>query len=269
MDRFLAATTHRSFDALKRELESYLGNSDDSAPVSFSDIAKQYPMVARGNDLAIRMADFAEIGYCLYKSWHHAVGTSSKRTSVVELALQRGTDYHGKREAADRARAQALPTATKKELRNASINIAEIPELPGRIRVGGMIYMSRIERAGRRRRNLTIREIKTGTYTGAADHLLQTWGYCVTAPGILSTKDFTADGIEWCVEYPRVRKTVGPYIFSQRALSLLLEAMKQFESIYTAGRTKGGMVERVRVIPAKCRPCAFIHDCRWAAQTRP
>jgi len=269
VDHLITAPTGRSFDTLKGELQSYLVKSDDSRPVRFSDIATRFPPVSKSDDLAVGMADFAEIGYCLYKSWHHATGTSEERTIGVELALERGTNYHDRREAADRARAKALPKPTQKQLRDPSINIAEIPEVPARIQVGEMVYMSRIERAGRRQRNLTIREIKTGTYTGAADHLLQTWGYCISAPGILSTKGFAADRIEWYVEYPRVSKTLGPYVFSERALSLLLEAMKQFQSVYAAGRANSGMIERVRVIAAKCRPCAFVHDCRWAQIAAP
>src|ERR1700733_5933592 len=70
MGQLPTAANRRSFDALRREIESYLGKSDDSSPASFSDVASQYPSVLIGSgDLATGMADFAEIGYCLYKSW--------------------------------------------------------------------------------------------------------------------------------------------------------------------------------------------------------
>src|SRR2546428_9946668 len=143
---------NRSFDRLMHDLVSYANRPDDSSPVSFSDIATQFPKVSTvaEGDAVVGVAHFAEMGYCLYKAWHHGRGTPKKQTSKSTAALQRGEDYHEKREAADRARVKDLPKATRKQLRDPSINIAEIPEVPARIRFGGMIYMSSIERAGRR-----------------------------------------------------------------------------------------------------------------------
>jgi len=257
----------RSLSSLSRDLMSY-GNrpeKDNSSPVTFSEIAKQYPMaMPSSSDAAIGVSHFAELGFCPYKSFHHGRGTEKTVTPEAVLALKKGTEYHEKMEAADRAFAEALPEATLKQLRNPSIDIAEIPELRASIRSGQMFYMSSIERAGRLNRNLTIREIKTGRFIGGSDHLLQTWGYCVSAPGILSANGIVADQIEWQVDYPHAGKKLGPFIFSERALSLLLEAMEQFEALYSVGKAGSGITELVPVNPAKCRQCAFVADCRWA-----
>lgn len=261
---------NRPLAALMRDIASYgqRPDRDASSPVGFSELATKFPLVIPSPDgPAIGMAHFAEMGYCPYKSYHRGKGTAEEQSTEGKAALQRGTEYHERREAADRRRAKALPKATKKQLRDPSCNIAEIPEVPASVRVGGMIYMSSIERAGRQGRNLTIREIKTGTFIGGTDHLLQTWGYCISAPSILSSRGFIADRIEWQVEYPKAHKTFGPFTFSERALSLLLQAMAEFEHMHAVGRSNVGTIEVVPVSAARCRHCAFISGCQWAQRS--
>jgi hypothetical protein len=96
----------RSLTSLMREVASY-GNrpeKDTSSPITFSDIASQYCPAIKPleGDPVAGMAHFAEMGYCPYKAYHRGRGTTEEQTTGAKAALQRGTDYHNKREAIDR-----------------------------------------------------------------------------------------------------------------------------------------------------------------------
>src|SRR3972149_3800658 len=170
---------------LEETLHGYDPDAGKGEPLRFSHVLKRFPdLVARRTDSrpAARMADFAELGYCAYKAYHWGAGTELKRVPRVERMLERGTDIHEKKVAEELAEARRLPTATRRQLRDLRVDIYRIPELRAMIRIGRLHYASSIERAGRMSGHLVVTEIKTGTYVFAADHLLQVWGYCMSAP---------------------------------------------------------------------------------------
>ena len=116
--------------------------------------------------------------------------------------------------------------------------------------------------------HLVVTEIKTGTYVFAADHLLQVWGYCMSAPGAVmrvTDGNFRANTIEWSLEYPTRGTTYGPYPFTEKALALTLDAMRLHEKLFLAGAgSKTYPGERLYgPSPRKCPPCAFYHTCPW------
>lgn len=248
---------------------------EKAIPIRFSRVARDFPdLLGRRRTPALPQVGtswLAELGYCSYKAWHHGAGTAEKRPERVQRKLDEGTEIHERKVEAEVKEARRLPKATAAHLRNPRYSIFRIPEYPAMIRVGGLLYRSSIERAGRESRHLVVTEIKSGNYVLAPDHKLQVWGYCLSAPGALirDTKgNFRAEGIQWALEYTKRSASYGPYAFTERTLALVRAAMRQYEKLFLAGRLgpTGMLPDQYGSSPRKCPACAFYHKCLWAAR---
>ena len=254
----------------RERLKAYDPDHDRGRPLRFAEVAAAFPEpslnVLREHP-RVRMADFAEIGFCAYKGWHRGRGTEVRRPVAVQAKATVGERIHVRKVVEELRAARKLPAATPASLRNPKIDIARIPELPAWVKVGHLIYASRIERAGRTAGDLQVTEIKTGNWVWMPDHILQVWGYCLSAPGALLREtegNFRANAIRWGLSYPR--KEFGPYPFTEDALELVRRGMRLFERLFQAGAN--GDIE-VPVDPdgpsvRKCPKCAFSHACRWS-----
>src|SRR5437867_4525688 len=159
-------------DFLER-LRSYDPDHDKSEHQRFAVIFKAFPEVPESVEMRyprVRMADFAEIGYCAYKGWHRGHGTELRRPAPTAIKAANGEKVHALKVAEEQKAARNLPVATRSDLRNPMVDIAQIPELPSIIRIGRLFYASRIERAGRTRGDLMVTEIKTGSWVLMPDH---------------------------------------------------------------------------------------------------
>lgn len=251
-------------------VRTYDPDQDGGAPLRFGEVAKAFPeqpLSGLAQSPRVWMADFSEVGYCAYKAWHRGNGTTAIRTVVAAAKLASGEKIHLRKVDEELKAARKLPVATPAKLRDPRIDVARIPELPALIKVGGLVYASKVERAGRSNGNLVITEIKTGNWTLMPDHFLQTWGYCLSAPSAVlrvTDGDFRARGIVWGLSYPR--GDFGPYPFTETAMRLVLEGMGHFERLYLAGRTSELQVPLDPRGPSarKCAPCAFGHTCAWS-----
>jgi len=255
-------------DFLER-LRSYDPDIDKGKVLRFAEIAKAFPhvplSVARRYP-RVGMADFAEIGYCAYKGWHRGRGTEVRRPARTAERVTRGEKIHARKVDEELQVARKLPVATPADLRNPMVDMASIPELPALIKVGGLVYMSSVERAGRNKGDLIIVEIKTGNWVRMPDHYLQTWGYCLSAPSALlrvTDNNFRARGVRWSLSYPE--SDFGPHGFTEKTLSLVREGMQLFGRLYRLGAAADARVPNDPYGPSrrKCPPCGFAHDCSW------
>jgi len=251
-------------------LRAYDADDDGGKALGFAEIAKAFPeadVSLMEQFPRVRMADFAEIGFCAYKGWHRGRGTEVRRPAAVEAKAIVGEKIHVRKVVEELKAARKLPVATPASLRDPRIDIARIPELPAWVKVGRLIYASKVERAGRTDGDLVITEIKTGDWVLMPDHFLQAWGYCLSAPGALlriTGGNFRANAIRWSLSYPK--GDFGPYPFTKEVLRLVREGMRHFEGLRRAGATADTDVPRDPFGPSarKCPKCAFSHACRWS-----
>src|SRR5438093_677058 len=113
-------------DFLER-LKAHDPDHDKGKPLRFADIAKTFPdsHIPDGKRYPrVRMADFAEIGYCAYKGWHRGRGTEIQRPPVVEAKAISGERIHVRKVVEELKAARKLPVATSAHLRNVEIDIA-------------------------------------------------------------------------------------------------------------------------------------------------
>jgi uncharacterized protein YprB with RNaseH-like and TPR domain len=152
-------------------------------------------------------------------------------------------------------------------LQDPTVDLIGVPEFSSRIEVYPLIYVSHIERAARKDGNLLISEIKTSQHELMPDHLLQVWGYCLSAPGGLIQafgNNYKAKRIDWQLIYQdenleKPRKIVGPFAFNGYALDILDDAMLYFSSLYRGLKADD--------LPGpssnKCKRCGFSWNCEW------
>lgn len=252
---------------LVEEIRTFDPRADSSEALTFDEIARKFPFAKTTSAPQVRMADFAEFGYCPYKAWNRVRSTVEVRTTAGKQALERGTKVHEAREVKVLETAAALPKATKKHLANARVSLAELPEVPGRIQVGGIVYASRADGVERVNGDLVVREVKTSRRSLMADHLLQVWGYCASAPGFLRMLEptFAAQGVQWTLEYPSIPTTEGPFPFTNRCLDLLQHSMAYFEEAHASSKSGSPLAWTMPVVFPKCKPCSFVGSCPWAA----
>jgi hypothetical protein len=255
------------------ELGGYSPEADRSKPITFPRLLREIKFATRESDPAdviiARMSDFASIGYCGFQGWHVGAGTEAIRPALAQKKVESGVKLHTERETSLRAIAEAAPIATRAQLRDPRVDIVDLPEFPGRIRVGGLTYASRLDSIARRSGNLEVTELKTGRYLGTPSHLLQVWGYCLSAPSAvvqIAGKDFRARSVSWRLVNPVLGEEQGPYVLRERALELVHRGMRLFELIRAAGAARQieSMPRFPGVFPAKCSPCAFSHGCHWS-----
>lgn len=260
-------TTRPELRQLTDAIRNFDPAADDGAALTFDEIARRFPFAKDPKVPAVRMADFAEFGYCPYKAWNRVRGVEEVRTIASQKALAKGTQVHEAREAKVLEVAAALPKATKKHLANPKISLAELPEVPGRIQVGGIVYASRADGVERRDGDLVVREVKTSRRALMADHLLQVWGYCASAPGFLRMLEptFAANEVHWTLEYPGIPRTEGPFPFTNRCLDLLQHSMAYFEEAHASTHNGTTLAWTMPVVFPKCKPCSFVQSCPWAA----
>src|SRR2546427_5019130 len=125
-------TTWDLADFLER-LRSYDPDHDKSEHQRFAEIFKAFPGVPESVEMRyprVRMADFAEIGYCAYKGWHRGHGTELRRPAPTAARAATGERVHAVKVSEDLEAARKLRVATRTDLRNPMVDIAQIPELP-------------------------------------------------------------------------------------------------------------------------------------------
>jgi len=101
---------------VQNDIEDYIPSQ--AGGLIFSSIAKEFPYIETPSKSSVKMADFAEFGYCPYKAWHHGKGTIVKRPTFTEIALVRGSDTHNDILERDIEILKKTPTATESELRD-------------------------------------------------------------------------------------------------------------------------------------------------------
>ena len=147
------------------------------------------------------------------------------------------------------------------------VNLLGIPEFPSRIEVYPVTYVSHIERAERKNGNLVISEIKTSKAELMPDHLLQVWGYCLSAPGGLVKafgRSYRAKRIQWQLTYhdkgsQKPRKIIGPFAFDGYAFEILCDAMSCFSRLYSGLKTN----DLPGPSTGKCVRCGYSWICKW------
>lgn len=256
------------------ELEGYDPEYDRSEPLTFSDLYRRLPYY-RGSDQGLRVvnvSNFAEMGYCPYKIWHIVRGTPVVRPPRVIEVVQGGTRRHVLREAQLTGIARKAKPATRKQLRDPSVDIVEMPEFRARFRRENWLYRAKLDGLARLSGNLVVRELKTGRYAQKPDHLLQVWAYCLASPGAVShvtSGDFRARQLTWEVLYPNLSQRWGPFLFRNAQLALITKGLTLFETAGAASAAGENLDLRWRSFPAKCAPCGFSHACTWKIERRP
>lgn len=255
--------------AYGKELYSYRPEHDRTDAVRFSMVAKTYPDMLSGPRRGARtgVSNFAEIGYCAYKAWHHGRGSETRWSDAMLARMQLGAELHEEKESALLEQAALAPRATAAQVADPMVDLVEIPEFPARTKIGKITYSARIDAASRSKGALVIGETKSGSYTRAPQHFLQTWAYCLAAPAAMKRFEpkFKAREIYWYVDYPEIEETCGPFRFTKRNQELVLGAMKIYEWLHFAGakQTTAGLGGLPNPTPRKCPPCAFNHACEW------
>jgi CRISPR/Cas system-associated exonuclease Cas4 (RecB family) len=256
--------------AILGELEAYDPDSDRSAPLKFAAVSREFPFY--GGQAAglnpIRVADFASMAYCPYQSWNRARGIPVIRPPRVARAASKGTQLHFDRESHLLEEAAKARPATKKQLRDPTVDLIELPEFPGRFERAPWLYLAKLDGLSRTRGDLVVHELKTGRYPRRPDHLLQVWAYCLASPGAIvkaTDGDLRARGLEWVVEYSSVGDVWGPYMFRERQAELLKRAMAVYEETCAKALRSESVDLGWRPIPARCAPCGFAHACSWKA----
>lgn len=259
--------------ALLEELDSYDPDHDCSKPLRFVDIRRLLPFYdgPESGLRAVNISNFAELAYCPYKIWHIIRGTPTIRPPRIARVIQRGTGLHIEREDRLMELVKKAKPATRRQLRDPSVDLVELPEFPGRFRRDTWLYRARLDGLARESGQLVIREFKTGRYSRKPDHLLQISAYCLASPGSMTKAtggDFRANGLTWEVEYLNLGETWGPYQFRLVQAELIAKAMAFFESTGSSSITEENLELGWRSFPAKCAPCGFAHACRWKVKSR-
>ena len=235
--------------------------------LKFSALAKEFPFTKDRSRPRIKMADFAEFGFCSYKGWHNGKGTERRRPIKTVQALERGLGIHEDILLKDIKKMEKAPKATDSDLRDPTVDLLGIPEFPSRIKMHPLIYLSKIERASRMGGNIVVSEIKTSQHEMRPDHLLQVWGYCLSAPGGIRKvfgNNYSANIIEWQLIYhdadsDEPRTIIGPYAFDWEAFDILENAMKCYAKLYQGGSSNN--------LPgpstARCAGCGYFWRCKW------
>src|SRR5438552_18802998 len=107
-------TTRGLADFLER-LRSYDPGHDSSQHQSFAEILNAFPEATPSvmkSYPGVRMADFAEIGYCTYKGWHRGHGTELRRPAPIALRAANGERVHALKVSQELKVARKLPVAT-------------------------------------------------------------------------------------------------------------------------------------------------------------
>jgi CRISPR/Cas system-associated exonuclease Cas4 (RecB family) len=257
--------------AILAELEAYDPESDASEPLTFAAVSREFPFYGgeTGGFNAIRVADFASMAYCPYQSWNRTRGIPVIRPARVAKAALKGTQLHFNREAHLLEEVAKAKPATKKQLRDSTVDLVELPEVPGRFQRAPWVYVAKLDGLSRTGGDLVVHELKTGRYPRKPDHLLQVWAYCLASPGAMvraTNGDLRARGLEWVLEYSSVGDVWGPHVFRQRQANLLKRAMEVYEATCSRALRSEAVDLGWSPIPARCAPCGFAHACSWKAE---
>lgn len=259
---------------LLERLESYDPDHDRSSPIKHKELLKRFPFPPPpGNDVPTTwVSRFTNLAYCPYKIWHVVRGTPEIRPQRVQVVVDRGKLLHAKQEAKLLAEAAAVPVATAKELKDPSIDLVELPEVPARVKRGDWVYIAKLDGLARLGGDVTIRERKTGKWMQMPDHLLQVWAYSIAAPGALNAEtkgSLRANGVSWEVQYPTQGEVWGPYPFRAAQLQLLEDSMDFYEDTAIRSKSETGFDLGWAPSTSKCAPCGFAHSCSWRVGSGP
>lgn len=257
---------------LLERLEAYDPESDHSEPLKHRDILRRfpYPSTLRPGLTTTWVSKFATLAYCPYKIWHGIRGTPEIRPRRVQIAVDKGKTLHAEKEAVLTAEAAKAKPATTRELRDPSVDLVELPEIPAKLQRGTWLYLAKLDGLARLGGDLVVRERKTGRWAQMPDHLLQVWAYSIAAPGALSfeTKGaLRSRGIAWEVQYPTLEETWGPFLFRATQFELVTDAMAFFENVATRSVAEDGLDLGWSPVAGKCGACGFAHSCNWKPAT--
>lgn len=255
-------------------LIKYKPGESENGVIEFEELLRDShrPEAKKGNSISVRVADFAEFGYCPYKAWHHGRGSREVRSRGSQAALARGAEKHAKAEQRQKRVLASKPIPTATDLSNMLHDLEVIPEFDGKTRLGDVEYRWKADTIGRSQGHLVVGEFKTGRWKLMPNHYLQVWAYSTMAPQGVTAKfgpGFKADRVFWYLEYERLQAKLGPFPFAKSERDLLTTSMSWFEWLYRKGLQGSSDVPNDLPGPDQltCTPCSFKSNCRWQTNT--
>lgn len=258
------------FDSIMGTITGYNPEEDDSRPLSYSEVLKMFSprkSIRIKPTLRIKTSEFAQLAYCPYIIWHHANGTLPIRRRREQRLMEKGTIVHKAKEEEAIEASKKLPKATKDQLKDPDINIAEMREMPSFALYEGAAIVGVIDSLQRSSGNLIVKETKSGRYYRSPDHLIQVWEYCMGAPlslHIKTGKSFSAREIWWGLEYIYFGNEYGPFPFTREILEIQKRTLSFYISLFKESKKTAPSDDLYYPCEKKCLTCAFSYSCKWS-----
>lgn len=232
-------------------------------PISFRILGKTLPKLPKDKnwEFTIKMADFAQFGFCPYIAWHLSEGTTPIIKPKIKQAIKIGKIVHEKLDIEHEEKVAKLPKADEKTRLDKYKPLAFHRNLPVLLYRRPFLYLGKIDDVSRKADgNFYITEDKATKKLPDSpwfNHLLQVWVYCA---GMASTywRRYNARYLCWQIRYHDVNgKILGGFgdLYDTFSHKTLLNSLKNFEAIYQ-GNNLG-----FEVNPNKCKVCKFKDGC--------
>jgi len=236
----------------------------EAKPIAFRNLGKSLPNIPKKKswEFTIRMADFAEFGYCPYRAWHLSRGTTPVVRPETAKAMEIGKTIHENLDRGHAEKISALRKATETDRLDKSRPLEFYRNLRVHLYRRPFLYLGKIDNVCRKTDgNFYIAEDKTTRQLPSSpwpDHLLQVYTYCAGMAGT-HWRRYSAKYLCWRITYRDKITTeiLGEFggFYDTLSHDTLLTSLENFETIYR-GDDPG-----LEVNPNKCIICRYGTSC--------